>query len=508
MNKNYLTQVVFLFLLTIAILLGLSILKPTDISFTTKEMDILGSLRNAPFIEEMPEEVLPAITGSMDVTEENDGTISVAGDESVSTEGDALVMTDAGNGYVASDTIASVEKLDSIVVRSAIEAPRKIGDITLIEDYTMAQAGLKNLETAIANMESLQRPVRIAVLGDSFTEADILTQDVRQLLQDMYGGCGVGYMPMYSDCPGFRRSISHVCKGWDTHSVVSKPQYKNTSLTMQLNRPQDSVATVTRFKGLNKFRHIDTWEVSKIGLVANRGAAVSVKTDSGRQSFNLPPDEKAQFIVIPETTQTLEIICNQSHVAFWGAWLDGNKGIAVDNISIRGNSGITIPNIPVERLKQLNEAVPYDLLILQYGLNCMDKRITDYTYYKTQLVKTIRHLRTALPNTDIIVMGISDRCQNIGGTIQTIKSVYAFSKAQRSAAIETGCHFWDCCEAMKTLGGMETFVKNRWANKDYTHISFIGGTYIAEEFVKALKYAFEKKSAPVVQTQNETVIYE
>ena len=61
---------------------------------------------------------------------------------------------------------------------------------------------------------------------------------------------------------------------------------------------------------------------------------------------------------------------------------------------------------------------------------------------------------------------------------------------------------------MKTLGGMETFVKNRWANKDYTHISFIGGTYIAEEFVKALKYAFEKKSAPVVQTQNETVIYE
>ena len=31
---------------------------------------------------------------------------------------------------------------------------------------------------------------------------------------------------------------------------------------------------------------------------------------------------------------------------------------------------------------------------------------------------------------------------------------------------------------------------------------------IADEFVKALKYAFEKKSAPVVQTQNETVIYE
>lgn len=503
MNNNHLTQVVILFLLTIGILLGLSTLKPTDINFTTKEMDLLSSLRNEPITKDSYEEELQTTTHETDNSIENEGNLFTAKDESISNE-EIVTPQAASNSYPISIDSATLAILsDSTTVLPKIDVPRKASDITLIEDYTIEQLGLKNLETVIKSFNTLQRPIRIAVLGDSFTEADIMTQNIRQLLQDAYGGCGVGYMPMYSDCPGFRHSISHVCDGWETHSVITKPEYKSTSLTLQVHRPQDSIQTYTRYKGVKKYRHLDSWNVSKIGFVANKRANITVKTDSGRHSFVATPDNKAQFIVIPETTHSLEIRCNQHGVAFWGAWLDGNKGFAVDNISVRGYSGTTIPTIPVERLKQLNENIPYDLIILQYGLNCMAKHIMDYSYHTAQLVKAINHLRSALPNTDIVIMGISDRCQNINGIIQTMKAVYPLRQAQRNAAIKTQCHFWDCCEAMKTLGGMEAFVNKKWANKDYTHISRVGGSHLAEEFIKALMYALEKKGISVPLTLNE-----
>ena len=493
MNKNHLTQVIILFLLTIGILLGLYTLEPTDISFTTKKVDLLSSLRNEPVAEKLTEEDFQNENQyyNKEVTTPSD---SEEEDKSI----DATVLA---NGDTTAMRLPKVSK----PARPQINAPRKAGDITLIEDYTFEQSGLKNLEAVLCNdTDTIQRTARIAILGDSFTEADIMTQNIRLLLQDEYGGCGVGYMPMYSDCPGFRHSVSHVCEGWETHSVISKPEYKNTSLTLQLHRPQDSTKTITRFKGVNKLRHLDRWDVSKIGFITNETAVISVKTDSGQRTYNVLPDDKAQFITIAQTTQSLEIKCDRQCVAFWGAWLDGNKGITVDNISVRGYSGATIQNILSERLKQLNEAIPYDMIILQYGLNTMSKDVTDYTYFTKHLVNTVNHLRTAFPHTDILIMGISDRCQNIDGTIQTMKAVYALRQAQRNAAIEAGCHFWDCCEAMKTLGGMATFVDNRWANKDYTHINRAGGARVAEEFINAMKYALEKRVATAAQTETKT----
>ena len=38
-------------------------------------------------------------------------------------------------------------------------------------------------------------PVRIAFMGDSFVEGDILTADLRESLQETFGGGGVGFVP-------------------------------------------------------------------------------------------------------------------------------------------------------------------------------------------------------------------------------------------------------------------------------------------------------------------------
>ena len=484
MNKNYLTQVVWLVILTIGILMGLYLLPPIDTFFSTKQIDILSDIRLKNTDTSIDENILAEVGDTIPIT---------------------LIVDSIAT---ATDTTTALP--DSIAKKLIIKnIKRKSGNITLIEDYTIKQNGLQNFITAVENRGSIQRPVRIAFLGDSFIEADIFTQNIRMLLQDLFGGCGVGYMAMHCDFPGFRRSINQIDKGWETNSVISStPQYDLISLPLQQQCANGEA--YTKFKGVNKLRYIERWETSTLGFVAQDSATIKVKTDSTSYNYEVSGSKMAQFITIDEPTSSLEVRCDNSQIAMWGTWLDGQSGIAVDNISMRGYSGTTIESLSKERLQELQKAIPYDLIVLQYGLNRMTPSITDYTPYTHQLVNAIAHLRQAFPNTDILIMGIGDRCQNENGEIETMPAIYGMRKAQRNAAIEAECLFWDCCEAMKQIGGMPTFVENNWASKDYTHINHQGGAHLAEEFVKAINYALDNNSQPIITQPADTTtgIYE
>ncbi|MDE6569545.1 MAG: hypothetical protein K2K43_02860, partial [Alistipes sp.] len=65
-----------------------------------------------------------------------------------------------------------------------------------------------------------QRPVRIAFLGDSFIEGDILTADLRERLQLAYGGGGTGFAPMASPLTAYRRSVKTASKGWTSYHIM------------------------------------------------------------------------------------------------------------------------------------------------------------------------------------------------------------------------------------------------------------------------------------------------
>jgi len=58
--------------------------------------------------------------------------------------------------------------------------------------------------------------------------------------------------------------------------------------------------------------------------------------------------------------------------------------------------------------------------------------------------------------------------------------------AQRSAAEQAGVAFWNTFDAMGGHNSMVRFVERRWAAKDYTHIGYTGGKYVADRLVDAL----------------------
>ena len=77
------------------------------------------------------------------------------------------------------------------------------------------------------------------------------------------------------------------------------------------------------------------------------------------------------------------------------------------------------------------------------------------------------------------------------GTAVTMPAVKAMLKTQERAAEECGVGFWNTYEAMGGNNSMPKFVERHWAAKDYTHIGYPGGKYIAEQFVKFINAAVE-----------------
>ena len=68
--------------------------------------------------------------------------------------------------------------------------------------------------------------IRIAYFGDSMIEGDLITQTLRKLLQQEFGGQGVGFLPMHSNVAQFRQTARVSGTGWESTNFMT-PKAQN-----------------------------------------------------------------------------------------------------------------------------------------------------------------------------------------------------------------------------------------------------------------------------------------
>ena len=93
--------------------------------------------------------------------------------------------------------------------------------IVPITDYSPDEQMMARFYHALA-YEADERTVRIAVLGDSFIEADIITADMREQLQMAYGGSGVGFVPFSTPLSKYRGTVTHNHEGWTDYNLIKR----------------------------------------------------------------------------------------------------------------------------------------------------------------------------------------------------------------------------------------------------------------------------------------------
>ena len=350
-------------------------------------------------------------------------------------------------------------------------------------------------------------PVRVAFMGDSFVEGDILTADLRELLQDTFGGGGVGFVPFASPFTGFRQTIKTTAKGWTPYNImqrksVPEPYVGDFFVSGWVSRAANDAST--RWEMTTKRRHLEECNRARLMFICREDARIAVRLNDGEERlFEFEADEVVRQIVVEEENiLSLEMTVLEGEAGFTGIGADFDTkkgGVAVDNFSIRSNNGQAMFWSSASVNAQIHSMRPYDLVILQYGLNIMQADRHNYSLYGEQVEKMIRYAESCFPGAVVLVMGVSDRSQRGEQGIVPMTSAVDLTASQREAAKNCGVAFWNTYEAMQLLGGMTHFVEQGWAGKDYTHINYGGGREIARSLYYALLQGAEQRSRTLRQ---------
>lgn len=382
------------------------------------------------------------------------------------------------NPLTAADSILA-QPIDTII--SDVK-PNKAGDLVVIEDYTTTGVGLVQFKNAVKSGGM----ARIAVVGDSYIEGDIFTQDLRALLQSTYGGQGVGYVSMHSDFPGFRRSVKQSGDGWKTFMANKKAENKYLDLAEQYSIPSGTATSA--YEGTSAFPQTKSWSHSRFLFLSPEKSVISVKTASGTwQERNIEPSDSVQCIDIAGVTSNFEIKTSSTSLIGLGVWLDGDKGVSLDCMSSRGFSGVTLTRINPALCRDMAKTIDYRLIILEFGINAMTSSQKDYSIYCNRMVDVINHVRYCYPRADILVMGVGDRGEKRGGQVHSMATAEYMISAQRDAARRAHCLFWDTRAAMGGEDAVVTWSNSGLINKDYIHMTHKGGAQLADRLFKAIR---------------------
>ncbi|MEG2149891.1 MAG: SGNH/GDSL hydrolase family protein [Bacteroidaceae bacterium] len=377
--------------------------------------------------------------------------------------------------------------------------------LTCIEDYAdSTKRGMSAFYQALGETKEITRSVRIAVFGDSFIEADILTGDLREMFQSHYGGCGVGFVPITSQTSGYRSTVNHNFGGWMSHAVTDTARFDRSKQGISGHYFIPQPGAYVEARGQSKFgTHLDTCEIATLYFAAKGEVNIQSTINKkfiGNHYFEADSVMKLSRAQVKGRIGRIRWTIEKADTSlFYGFAMDGQHGVAVDNFSLRGSSGLSLRSIPTKRLAAFNRQRPYDLIILQYGLNIATERGKDYSAYKKGMLTVIAHLKECFPQASILVLSIGDRdYKTETGELRTMPGVRNLVRYQQAIAAESHVAFWNLFTAM---GGNESMAKlvhakPSMANYDYTHINFRGGKHIANMLFETLDYGkkqYEKR---------------
>lgn len=361
------------------------------------------------------------------------------------------------------------------------------GNVLSLAFLPLGHIGLQRFFAALKNRRELNRPVRVAFLGDSFIEGDIMVADFRSGMQKEFGGRGVGFVPVTSVAAQFRPTVEQRASGWTTWSMLTDHEHGYTLSGMMFEANEENASI--HVKTTKRYPELQTFSSLKLIYEQNKNTEMRLVCNASADTLQemLPATSiVTQYELEGMFTEADFTFKNTPEFRALGVAMEDHLGVVVDNFSLRGNSGMILERLDVSRCQALNKIRPYDLIVLQYGLNVVSDNVMNYGWYSSRMVKVINHIQLCFPEADILMLGVSDRSRQDDGEFETMPAVLALLHAQRQAAKKAGVPFWNVFGAMGGENSMVRFVELNWASKDYTHLSFRGGREIADALLKAL----------------------
>lgn len=419
-------------------------------------------------------------------------------------------------GPVAADTAG----LRAALAADSLALARETAARTKLNVPTPANLpGLDNFLAALRQTKATGSQTRIAYFGDSMIEGDLLTGDLRNLLQTEFGGSGVGFVPVNSLTADFRETIHETFSpDWYEYNLLSDRRHPASyplGISGHAFAPRevsnaDSSGVVAdtswvqyragqRFAGTRRFAEARLF----YGPGAQRDQ-VLVTTNGHRVPHPLAGTAPVNELLLkpgtPARTMRLAFATHGPRPVY-GVSFESPQGVVLDNFSFRGNSGMSLTKIPYEQLAAFGQLLDYRLIILHYGVNVADARNKNYVFYERAMTRVVDRMQRAFPRASILIVGMSDKSTRLDGEFVTDPSVPLLLAAQQRLAQRNHAAFWNLFEAMGGENSMKSWVEQSppLANHDYTHLNSRGGQRVAGLLYSYLMGEYNRPTQPTAR---------
>ena len=334
--------------------------------------------------------------------------------------------------------------------------------------------------------------LRVVHYGDSQIEMDRISQDLRDALQERFGGMGTGMFPALSNVPS--ASIQRYTNG----GFVQYTMYGDSTTQRAGHNRYGPMAQVVKMEGggtinlratKNKTAKERTKTFQTVSVLYGRpsgGFSARVTSDTLRPKPVVTKGQGGTTLMTWDFGRPVDkarIVLN-GNAEIYGICADGASGIAVDNIPLRGCSGTIFKAISKPLMEEALALENAGLIILQFGGNYMPVANSSQiiSTYCTKIADQIQYFHAVAPEAKILFIGPSDMGTSRGGRIVTRPRLPEMVDSLKATALRNDAAYWDLFRMMGGENSMVQWVKHSppYAGADYTHFTPAGAQKVGE----------------------------
>ena len=450
---------------------------------------------------------------------------------------EGVIIGDVKLKFLSAEQIVSAQKHDKIDISSIVSnvnttetkestlikhknnttgsvgAPQVVNyELNSSSQFSLSTSGKNALWDFFKKIERAaidKKKIHILHYGDSQIEGDRMTGFIRQRMQEKFGGYGPGLMAANNvyNTFSFRQSYSsnfnrYTCFGGaklsnKEYGVMNSaarftPESVDTNAAVQeawitIGPDNRAHSRAQNFNNVKMF--YNSCEVSCLLQVESNGKIIHEEY--------LVSDGNSHMVelVFGRTPESLKFnFKSVKSPNIVGFSCEGDFGVQVDNIAMRGSSGTFFGSINRNSFKKMLNELNTELTILQFGGNSMpylkDSAAVrrDARYFKGQ-IQTLKSLK---PDMAIVMIGPSDMSKLKNGVYETYPLMEYHISQLKKAALSAGAGYWNLFDAMGGKNSMPSWVEQGLGRPDHVHFSTKGATIAAQLFYEAFMSEYLK----------------
>jgi len=353
----------------------------------------------------------------------------------------------------------------------------------------------------IVVLNEQRKKVHVLHYGDSQIEGDRMTAYIRQRIQNQFGGNGPGMIPAMNVyvTQSFKQSYSsnfhrYTCFGGEKLAskkygvmgavarFVNNADSTNNEAWIEVE-PSNKAQSRSRYYNQVKLFYTDCNSRCKVKVFHNSELILEDSLISDGQYHILP----LQFT--SKVGKLKFVFSGKESPVFCGFSLEGDYGVQVDNIGMRGCSGTFFNSLEKSTFKGMLNDLKAELIILQFGGNSVPyfKDSVGVRRYAKVFQSQIKTIKQMYPSAAIIVIGPSDMSLLASGIYETYPYLPYCVSEMRKAVLKEGAGYWDLFKAMGGKNSMPSWVESGLAGRDYIHFTNKGASIASQLFYDALE---------------------